>query len=326
MNNIRSFKVAKFAFLPLMILTTLILTGCPRDFLIPANNLRVATEDLQDVYFLELDISNKARIERGDLEDQIDIWSSFGDEIDVAFLKEMSGKMIARRRTDVPEEIIVLRRQSFAALDGYAFILSSLASETPKLRLKYEINIFKGTIQDTLSSVEGIPSDSEYFNKIKQFKGVLEVYVGVLTEITEIISRVEFEPAIRETIGTASESIITLLRILKQEAVFAETNAIDEIQKSEKILEDYLRSNEFKNASDTLQANLILKIAEFEILQEEIKKQNIAAAFDAALKAQYSLLETRRIPPTNDWTEGVINFRATLAPLKKSIEKINASM
>jgi hypothetical protein len=326
MNNRYFFRAVKFAFLPLLVLTTLTLTGCPRDFLIPANNLKVATEDLQDVYFLELEISNKARIERGDLEDQIDIWSSFGDEIDVAFLQEMSGKMVARRRLVVPEEISILRRQSFAALDGYASILASLASETPKLRLKYEINIFKGSIQDTLSSVEGIPSDSEYFNKIKQFSEALEVYVGVLTEITDIISRVEFEPALRETIGTASESIISLLRILKQEAVFAEASAIEEIQKSEQILEDYLKSNKFKNASDTLQANLIIKIAEFEILQDEIKKQNVAEAFDAALRAQYSLMETRRIPPTNNWTEGVIKFRAKLTPLKKSIERINASM
>lgn len=326
MNNARSFKIAPFAFFPLIAVAALILSGCPRDYLIPANDLKVATADLQDVYYLEMDISSKARIERGDLEDQVDIWSLYGDEIDVAFLLEMSGKMADRRRNADDKEIILLRGQAFAAIEGYASILAGLALETPKLRLIAEINAFRGTIQDTLSLVDGIPETSEIYNKTRQFKEPMEVFVGNLAAIIDIVSKVEFEPAIRETIGIANESIISLLRVLKQEAVLAESNAIDEMQKSEKIVENFITSKKFKNASDALQANLMIKIAELEILQEKIKEQKISEAFDMAMKAQYSLSEAKMIPPTANWSAGIIDFRTKITSLKRSMESINASM
>ncbi len=219
MNNIRSFKIVPFAFLPLMAVAALFLSGCPRDYLTPANDLKVATADLQDVYYLELDISNKARIERGDLEDQVNIWSLYGDEIDVPFLLEMSGKMVDRRRKGVNKEIILLRRQAFAAIEGYASILAGLALETPDVRLTAEINTFKATIQNTLSQVDGIPSTSEIHETVKQFSEPLEAFVGDLTSINEIVNKADVEPAIRDTIGTANEAIISLLKVLKQEAV-----------------------------------------------------------------------------------------------------------
>lgn len=64
-------------FTAVLLISVFSLNACnPAMYKRPAQDFQVASATLKDAYFLEWEISNKAQIERGDLDDQIQIWTS----------------------------------------------------------------------------------------------------------------------------------------------------------------------------------------------------------------------------------------------------------
>ena len=135
----------------LLVGCTLLLAACsPAVYKKPAEDFRSAAVSLRQAYFIELELSNRARIERGDLEDQMVIWTSKGP-LSPEEMAALSTKMAERRQEDIHQTLKPLREKAFAAIEGYAGILVSLAAGEQTEAIVTEVN---GLVQDINGALE----------------------------------------------------------------------------------------------------------------------------------------------------------------------------
>ncbi len=291
----------------------------------PAEDFQAATVTLRDTYFLEWDISNQARIERGDLDDQVQIWTAPAG-VPTAELERVSTRMAERRQEDIHEQLRPLREQAFNALDGYASTLVSLSSDEPTERIQSELGGLVTDLNDTLDAAGKLNIVGDSLNNLKKFTGPLQQYVGVLNEIIELVSSITRERAIIKTIGKSNESIIDLLSILKEEAAAAEENALMQITSAKESINDLMSHDKFQQASNNTKAAVVKRRAELDAIEQKITNQDIASAFDAAIKAQGALVEKAMIKDSGDWTVRIKQFKKQVDATKTAMEKIQSEM
>lgn len=309
-----------------LLVSVLALGACnPALYKRPAEDFQVASATLRDTYFLEWEISNQAQIERGDIEDQVQIWTSPAG-VPTAELDRVSTKMAERRKEDIHEQLRPLREQAFNAIDAYASALVSLSSDEPTERIQSELSSFVKDINDTLDAANKLNLVGSALSKSQKFTGPLQQYVGVLNEVIGFVSNVIRERAIIETIGKSNESIIDFLSILKKEAAAAEKNALRQTAFAKESINDFMSHAKFQQASNDTKAVVLKRKAELEAIEHQIANQDIASTFDAAMKAQGALVEKAMLKDPGDWTVRIKRFREQVAATKTAIEKIKSEM
>lgn len=309
-----------------LLVFVIVLGACnPALYKRPAEDFQAATVTLRDTYFLEWDISNQARIERGDLDDQVQIWTAPAG-VPTAELERVSTRMAERRQEDIHEQLRPLREQAFNALDGYASTLVSLSSDEPTERIQSELGGLVTDLNDTLDAAGKLNIVGDSLNNLKKFTGPLQQYVGVLNEIIELVSSITRERAIIKTIGKSNESIIDLLSILKEEAAAAEENALMQITSAKESINDLMSHDKFQQASNNTKAAVVKRRAELAAIEQKITNQDIASAFDAAIKAQGALVEKAMIKDSGDWTVRIKQFKKQVDATKTAMEKIQSEM
>lgn len=290
----------------------------------PAEDFQAASATLRDTYFLEWEISNQAKIERGDIEDQVQIWGS--PDVSTSALERVSDKMAERRQEDIHEQLRPLREQAFNALDGYASTLVSLSSNEPTERIQSELGGLVKDLNDTLDAANKLKLVGSALSKSQKFTGPLLQYVGVLNEIIGLVSNIVRERAIIETIGKSNESIINLLSILKEEAAAAEDNALRQTTSAKESLKNFMAHDKFQKASNDTKAGVLKKRAELEAIEHQIANQDITSTFDAAMKAQGALVKKTLLKDPGDWAIKIKQFREQVVATKTAIEKIKSKM
>jgi len=309
-----------------LFVSVFILSSCnPSIYKGPAEEFRVASVALRDTYFLEWEISNQARIERGDIDDQIEIWA-MPPNIPSEELDRMSSKMAERRQEDIHEQLRPLRERAFDVLDGYASTLVSLSSDEPTVRIKTELGGLVEDINSTLVMVSELNLVGDALGQFEKYTGPLQQYVSILNEIIGIVSDIIRERAIVETIGKSNESIINLLGILKEEAAWAEENALNQMAAAKKSINKLKDHPKFQQASNDTKAAVLKRKAELEAIEQQIANQDIASAFDAAMKAQRALVEKAMLKKPGDWTVRIRHYRAQVEAMKRAMEKVKSEM
>jgi hypothetical protein len=309
-----------------LFVSVIILSGCnPGLYKRPAEDFRTASTTLKELYFLEWELSNKALIERADIEDQIVIWSA-PEGVPFMEIDRVSKKMADRRAEDVHDELRPLREQAFNALDGYASTLVSLSSKEPTARIQSELNGVVDDINGTLEVLGKLKLTEDAIIKSQKFSGPLQQYVGVINEIIEIVSSIIRERAIIETIGKSNESILELLSILKEEAVEAEKNALKQISLSLESINNYMSHEKFQQANNATKAMLAKRKAKLVTIESQIKDQNIAGTFSSAAKAQGALVEKAMLKNPGDWTLRIKQFREQVIATRMAVENIKLEM
>jgi hypothetical protein len=310
----------------ILVVSILVFGACnPALYRRPAQDFQAASATLRDTYFLEWEISNKAQIERGDIEDQILIWTS-PSGVSTAQLERVSSRMAERRKNDIHDQLRPLREQAFNAVEGYAATLVSLSSDEPTERIQLELNGLAKDITSTLDAVDKINLVGSALERSQQLTGPLQQYVDVLNQVITIVSSVLRERAIIETIGNSNESISDLLSILKGEAAVAEENALRQIGLAKKSIKQYMSHSKFQQATNVTKTILLKRKAELEAIEHKIANQDIASTFDAALKAQGALVKKAMLKNPGDWTLKIRQFREQVVATKKAIEKIKSEM
>lgn len=292
----------------------------------PAENFRTATTSLKDAYFIELDLSNKARIERGDLEDQIAIWGAPINVVSESTILQVSDNMKKRRQGDIHEQLKPLRKQAFAALEGYSGVLVSLASDEPTEEIVSELNGLVQDIEGVLKMARTMTIAAAHADKLTNFVGPLQQYVGVLNEVIRLASSLIRERAIVKTIGKSNDSIVELLTVLKSEAGDARENTKSQIKKARENLEGFIGGTKLANANNESKAEIAKRIAELQVLEDQINDVDIERAFDAALKAQGALVRKAFMKDPKDWVLQIQAFRERVTATKEAIEKIKSEI
>jgi hypothetical protein len=309
-----------------LLVSVLALGACnPALYKRPAEDFQAASAMLRDTYFLEWEISNQAQIERGDMEDQVQIWTS-SPGVPTGELDRVSAKMAERRKEDIHEQLRPLREKAFNALDVYASTLVSLSSGEPTERIQSELSSFVKEINESIDAANKLNLVGSALSKAQKLTGPLQQYAGVLNGIIGVVSKVIRERAVKETIGRSNESIMDLLGILKEEAAAAEENALRQTIYAKEGINDFMSHDKFRQASNDTKAAVLKRKAEFEAIENQIANQDIASAFDAAMKAQGALVEKAMLKDPGDWTARIKLFREQAIAAKKAIEKIKSEM
>ena len=302
------------------------LTGCnPGLYKQPAEDFRAASLSLRDIYFIEWDLSNKARIERGDLEDQVVLWNS-KIRVKASELDRISSKMANRRKEDIHGDLRPLRDKAFAVLEVYATTLVSLASDAPTDAITSELTELGKDIQAVVENAGKLGKIGEEAAKLKKFTGPLQRYVAVINTVIDIVSSVVRERAIIETIGASNEAVLELLAVLKAEAEAAQRNTVRQLENSRALLDDFTKGPGFENASNELRADVLRRMAELDALRILLVEHDIAAAFDAARKAQGALVQKAMLKDPGDWTVRIREFRTQVAATKEAIERTRSGI
>jgi hypothetical protein len=145
-----------------LIVGAVFIVGCnPAAYRKPAEDFHAATVSLKQAYFLEWDLSDKARIQRGNLEDQIGIWIAPGD-VDKSMIQRISDRMKKRQQEDIHENLKPLREKAFAAIEGYAEILVNLASDEPTEVIVSEMNCLAKDIDEVLKAASQMTALVKY--------------------------------------------------------------------------------------------------------------------------------------------------------------------
>jgi hypothetical protein len=317
--------VAPHRFMALVAVCTFTLTACsPAVYKKPAEDFRNTAISLKQAYFIELELSNKAQIERDDLEDQIVIWNS---KFDLPFeeIEKLSKKMADRRKKDLHEELKPLREKAFAAIEGYAGVLVSLASGEQTEAVITEVNGLVQDINGVLETVGKLDALAKQSQSIIGFTGPLQQYVGVLTEVIRLVSDVVRERAIVKTIVKSDEPVIGLLTVLKGEAVTARENTRLQMKNVRQDLSPFLKTD---NSNKVFRAEITKRMAEITAFEEQInlKENDISNAFDAVIKAQKALLQKAFLNDQTDWGARIREFRERVKSIRDAMEKIKAEM
>lgn len=306
-----------------LLVSLIALSGCnPGLYKKPAEDFRTASTALEDTYFLEWELSNRATIERGDLEDQIAIWLA-PSGVSSRQIESVTARMTERRQTDIHEQLRPLREQAFNVMHAYANTLVSLSSDEPTQRIQSELTGLIGDVSGALEGATKLGADAE---AVQKFAGPLQQYVGVLNEIIGLIASVLREQAIVETIGRSNESIVDLLTVLKGEAKAAEENALRQTREARVSIERFSQHDKFQAASNDLKATVAQRTAELKTIEQQILEQDIAALFDAAIKAQGALVEKAVLDEPGDWTLKITRFKEQVITTQTAIVKIRAEM
>lgn len=291
----------------------------------PSEDFLTASVLLREAYFLEWELSNKALIERGDLEDQIAIWVAPAG-IDKSYIEPVLKKMSTRRQEDIHEALRPLREEAFSMLEGYAGVLVSLSSDDQTESIVTELNGMVKDINKVLEAAKAIKEVSKHVEKIESFTGPFAQYVGVLNEIIRVVSSVVRYQAIRQTIIKSDDTVLEMLSLLKTEAVLAKDNAQKEIKEARKVLEGYLGKPVFANIHNTHKAAIAKRIAELKAIGDQIMKDDISTAFDAATKAQGALVKSTFLKDPSDWVVQIRAFKKRVEDTKAAVEAVTSEM
>lgn len=305
---------------------TVFITGCnPAAYKIPAQNFHAGTVALKEAYFLEWDISHRATIDEGDLEDHISLWG-MPDGGDASDVQRVSDEMAARRTTDIHEGLRPLREQAFAALEGYAETLVSLASDEPTEAIVSELNGLVQDINDVLTIVSKTESLKRHADKVEAYVGPLQQYLDVLTEVLRLVSGIIRERAIIQTIGQSNDSVLALLSVLKSEAIMARENTYFQIETAREALDTFLASPPGQNVTNATKATIAEKIAGLQALEDRIRQSRTEEAFDLAVEAQGALIKKAVLKNPTDWAIQIRQFREKVAAIKRTLETIDSEM
>ncbi len=310
----------------IFVLVIFFLSACnPSIYRRPSEDFLTASVSLRQAYFLEWELSNKARIERGDLEDQIAIWGAPAG-VDQSGIERVTERMTARRQEDIHQALRPLREKAFSTLEGYAGVLVSLASDEQTEAIVTELNGMVQDIQDALEAAKAIEEISGQVEKIENFTGPLVQYVGVLTEIIRLVSDMVRYQAIRQTIVRSNDSVLEILYLLKTEAIWANENARRQIKITREVLEDFIGKPRFTDIQNTHKAAIAKRIAELKTIEEQIMSDDINTAFDAAVKAQGALVKSTLLKDPSDWAVHIRAFKKRVEDTKEAIERVTDSM
>lgn len=291
----------------------------------PSQEFLTAAVSLRQAYFMEWELSNRARIERGDMEDQIAVWTA-PPGLDKTLIEPVVKRMAARRQEDIHEALRPLREKAFSTIEGYAGILVGLASDGQTETIVTELNLMVQDIQDALEAAETIEKISGQVKKVERFTGPLAQYVGVLNEIIRLVSDVVRYQVIRQTIVRSNDTVLEILFLLKSEAVWARENARTQIRNTRDVLADFLEKPGFAKVQNTQKAAIARRIAELETIENHIRNDDIGAAFDAAIKAQGALVKSTLLNDPSDWAVQIRTFRKRVEDAKAAIERVADAM
>jgi len=304
----------------------LMFLGCnPSIYKRPSEDFLMASVSLRQAYFLEWELSNRARIMRGDLEDQIAIWAA-PSGVDKSNIERVVNRMTDRRQKDVHEDLKPLREKAFFTIEGYAGLLVNLSSNEQTETIVFELNGMVQDINDVLEQAEKIKAVSKYAKKIESFTGPLAQYVGVLNEIIRVVSDVARYRAIRQTIIRSNDSVVEILSLLKTEAVMANDNARKQINTAGKVLNGFLDNPGFENIHNTHRAAIAKRIAELKVIEDQILNDDINDAFVAAIKAQGALVKSTLNSDPTDWAVQIREFRIRIEDTKAAVEAVTYEM
>lgn len=301
-------------------------TACnPSIYKRPSEDFLNASVSLRQAYFLEWELSNRARIERGDLEDQISIWLAPAG-VDKSYIEPVSENMAARRQEDIHQALRPLREKAFSTLEGYAGVLVSLASDEQTEAIVTELNGMVQDIKDVLEAAKTIEKISGQVKKVESFTGPLAQYVDVLNEIIRLVSDLVRYQAIRQTIVRSNDSVLEILYVLKTEAVWAKDNARAQIRNTREVLEGFLEKPRFSDVQNTHKAAIAQKIAALKAIEQQIMNDDINTAFDAAVKAQGALVKSTLLTDPSDWAVHIRAFKKRVEDTKEAIERVADAM
>lgn len=291
----------------------------------PSEDFLSASVSLRQAYFLEWELSDRARIERGDLEDQIAVWLA-PPGIDESYIEPVVMKMAERRREDIHQALMPLREKAFSTLEGYAGVLLSLASDEQTEAIVTELNGMVQDIKGVLETAKQIENISGQVQKVESFTGPLAQYMGVLNEIIRLVSDMVRYQAIRQTIVRSNDSVLEILYLLKTEAVWARDNARTQIKNTREVLERFLEDPRFADVQNAQKAAIALRIAELNVIETQILNDDIKTAFDAAVKAQGALVKSTILKDPSDWALHIRAFRKRVEDTKEAIERVADAM
>jgi hypothetical protein len=303
----------------------LALPGCaPNAYKAPAEQFLAGTKSLREIYFVEWDIANKARIQRADLDDQVVIWTAPPAVANSAEIIKLRDRMAKRRIEDIHDQLRPLREQAFAVLEGYANTILGLASDESTASLINELNGLAGDIQSTVKAAGQLKLARDAAARAAAFLGPLQSYVQVLTEIVKGISAIVRESAIRQTIGRSNESIMELLNVLKAEALLAKARAESELKEARSRADSFAKHPAFATMAANVKTELAREGASMDALAQRYAAVDIEGAFSAALRAQQALVETAVVGNVEDLLERMRMFKTQVEKVRQAVNKIRA--
>jgi hypothetical protein len=294
----------------------------------PAEDFLQGTVSLRQAYFLEHDLSNKAMLERDDVETLTAIWAS-KKSFTPDQINENSETMVVNRQeylTDF-EDLRELRQKAFSTVEDYAGVLVSLASNEATEGIVTELN---GLIEDTQQAIalaKNFETIVDYAKHLENLVGPLGQYVGVLNEIIRLVSEVVRTRAIQDTILKSDEAIKEVLEILKTEAELARENTRKQIQETQDhLLNKYMKTRLFSKADNKHKADIAKRLADLNTIEEQINNDDVKKAFDAAIEAQDALVKCALANDPTDWMSQIRSFRKRVELIRAAVEKANENM
>jgi len=181
-------------------------------------------------------------------------------------------------------------------------------------------------ISKTLESAAKLQLVGDTVGKLKKYAGPLQQYIGILNEIIGIVSNVIRERAIIDTIGKSNESILSLIDILKEEAEYAQENALKQTTAARENINDYMSHDKFLQADNNTKADVVKRKAQLETMEKRLGNQDIGTIFKSAAKAQNALVKKAMLKDPGDWALRIKQFREQVTATKTAIEKIKSEM
>jgi len=323
----------RFIFLVIPLLT-LFLQGCdPTIYKKPLTDFREANQSMRDAYFLQLNMSDKARVENGLVQEKTSFWIKANPTLDQ--IEKYTNKIakVRKRVTIGDEQTIELRKLAFRTLDIYASTLLSLASDDSTDAIVAEINNLIGDASNVVNHAKSLKKIAKLSEEAGKWIGPLSNVVGALTQVAEIVSEYVRNKAIRETIITVDEPVRDLIVLLQSEATQLQNKTIEKYGESEKTLKEKIKA--FEASNNKPGATVKVPVSSFQdaaVYLEEIvsMKQeledadDIGGIFDDALKSQSALMRKAAMPSYEDWVQSIQKFKNHAHEVKMSLEKLNA--
>ncbi len=306
----------------------LILTGCdPTVYKKPAENFKIATTSLKESYFTDLDLSNNATVAHEDLQDQSAIWFAPQGNDDDLDIDKVINKIADRHKQDIHSSIKPLRDKCFLAIESYADIIITLASNDSTEALTTELSGLANDFTNAINLVKNMDLANDYTRKFGKISGPLSQYIDVINEVIKIASDAVREKTIIATVAKSNASIKGMLNILQDEAIIAQENSQDEIQKSIELIKEIKSKypEKYNNLDNVTKSEIATKLANFYSTKDKITNLEIKRSFTSAIDAQDALL-AKSSGEIENWADNIRAFRDSADKLKTSITTLKSEI
>lgn len=306
----------------LLVAAAAALSACdPTIFKKPAQDFVAELRTLRDGYFGLLKLRRDAQYERTFSQQRQAYWAQPALAIDADTIKADQKELEkARKRPALPAADLLVRQRAFDVLDSYAGTILALASDDDTSAIAAELGGLGGDLKGLAEVAKTVNVLRSAGDVVENWLPTVNVLIGALQKITEIVSNVVRTNAIRDVVYTAHDPIKKLLAVLEEEAKFARKDALDEFDRAKEGVEKSLSSG-IKAPADARSA-LEYQVALQSRRDALAAAPALAAAFAEASKLQDKLFKSAAQPDAQELMRQALLFRQQVRDAKSALDAI----